>query len=77
MNRLVNESILEGYGIRTDVLPIEAGQKEGGNRPLRREVRRQCPRGQHGDSLWSCAAAEPIWITPPRWACSTSSARAA
>ena len=46
VSAVVNEAILTGYGIHTDVLPLEEAKKRG-----RREVRRYRPGGGHGRGL--------------------------
>ncbi len=63
---MVNDAILEGYPIRTDVLPIEEA-KRGAPRPVRREVRRHRPGGGHGRRLFrGVSAAAPTWTIPAK-----------
>lgn len=51
VSALVNEAVLEGYEVSTEVLPHRGGQAAWRHRPVRREVRRHRPGGGHGPGL--------------------------
>ncbi len=63
IDRMINDAILNGYPVVTEVLPIEEAKRKGAGAWWR-----------WATSPWSSAAA-PTWTTPPRWAPSASSPR--
>ena len=69
VNRLVNESILEGYPVDTKVMDIEEAKKTGATALFGEKYGDTVRVVDMGGTPWS-SAEEPIWTTPPRRGCS-------
>ena len=65
VDKLVNDAILGGIPVVTEVLPIEEAKKKGAVSHVRRSTATWSAWWKWAVCPWNSAAA-PMWITPPR-----------